>query len=71
MSFLLISDFLMSDKEMALILVDVFADISQQPSPSAEALLSSLFETMIDFALRRILVPGGETLPALLHSVSP
>ena len=22
---------------------------------------------MIDFALRRILVPGGETLPALLH----
>ena len=31
LSFLLISDFLMSDTKMALILIDVFADISQQP----------------------------------------
>ena len=56
------------NKQMALILTHVLADISQQPESGAETLLRSFFETDVHLAMGRVSMSRGKTLPEALHS---
>ena len=56
------------NKQMALILTHVLADISQQSESGAETLLRSFFETDVHLAMGRVSMSRGKTLPEALHS---